>query len=344
MSPQRPPCNPLASPAARALLGRLYEASGRLTLSGQHNFAGAPSRYSDELAALTGQAPSVWGCDFSFACEGPDASRYQHCGPLNLADPGDPFAILDRSPQGVRSSLVDEAIRRHQSGHLVTLMWHHLFPLHGDGGPAGALWTLERRPQAEEWENLTTPGTSLYGAWREQLQAIVPHLRRLRDAGVPVLWRPYHEMNGVWFWWGSKPGPEGFVRLWRNHFRVLVEEEQLHNLLWVWNANAPRMKPRDEAWPYREYYPGHAWVDVLAADVYGADYRDSHHDELLEVGAGRPIALGEVGNLPPPEILERQPRWAWFMAWGNLAAKWNSAEEIRRLYAHPRVQSIGSTS
>jgi len=43
--------------------------------------------------------------------------------------------------------------------------------------------------------------------------------------------------------------------------------------------------------------------------VYHYDFRQSHHDELLDLGGGKLIALGEVGEVPAPEILKTQPLW-----------------------------------
>lgn len=162
-------------------------------------------------------------------------------------------------------------------------------------------------------------------------------LQLLRDRGVPVLWRPYHEHNGVWFWWCNQPGPGGFARLWRNLHERYTAHHRLDNLLWVWNANAPRGIPGDEAHPYELFHPGNDVVDVLAADVYRRDYRASHHDDLVRLADGRPVALGEVGEFPAPGVLDEQPRWAWFMAWGNLVEVSNTRDALRALYSHPRV-------
>jgi mannan endo-1,4-beta-mannosidase len=201
---------------------------------------------------------------------------------------------------------------------------------------------MERRPERAEWRELTTPGTRLHRQWREQVERnVVPYLAALRDARVPVLWRPYHEMNGIWFWWCGQAGPEGLARLWRNLWELLTVTHGLDNLLWVWNANAPRDRPGDEALPYPLFYPGGDVVDVLASDVYHDDWRVSHHDLLLELADGRPIAIGECGQLPTPATLDQQRRWAWFMPWGVLAVKINPAEKLRALYNDPRVLCHG---
>jgi mannan endo-1,4-beta-mannosidase len=123
-----------------------------------------------------------------------------------------------------------------------------------------------------------------------------------------------------------------------------VNHHQLNNLIWVWNANAPRDRENDEAYAYADYYPGHEYVDVLAADVYHNDYRPEHHDQLIELGEGRLIALGEVGEVPTPETLDRQSQWAWFMIWTKWIDSANTPEKVQTLYQDPRVLSLREIS
>jgi mannan endo-1,4-beta-mannosidase len=85
-------------------------------------------------------------------------------------------------------------------------------------------------------------------------------------------------------------------------------------LLWVYDANEVRAGVD----PYAAYYPGADVVDILATDVYQGGFSSSDYSELLTLAAGKPIALGEVGQPPPLAVLETQPRWAWFMLWGDL--------------------------
>jgi len=59
----------------------------------------------------------------------------------------------------------------------------------------------------------------------------------------------------------------------------------------------------------------------------------------LELAQGKPVALGEIGAVPDPSILERQPRWAWFMIWSDFLDGTNSHEAIRALYKEQRVVS-----
>lgn len=152
-----------------------------------------------------------------------------------------------------------------------------------------------------------------------------------------MLWRPYHEMNGVWFWWGNKPGKNGYIKLWKMLYERLTDYHKLNNLIWVWNANAPRDIPQDEAFDYKDFYPGNKYVDILATDVYHNDYEQKDYDQLIKLADGKPIALGEVGELPKPEILQAQPKWSWFMVWTDFLNQANSPERVKAIYDYDQT-------
>jgi mannan endo-1,4-beta-mannosidase len=333
--------NPDATPEARALLDLLYEIQGTHILSGQHNFIGSGSQFTELIRDLTGKSPIVWGSDFSFAYEGETPERFQHCGPLNLSVPGTETKVLDLTPEAAREQLVRNAVQAHRDGHIVTLMWHACPPGLGDSCDGQKVWTLENRPSQEWWDELTTDGTEVNEAWKEQADRIAGYLKQLQDAKVPVLWRPYHEMNGVWFWWCNKKGENGFKKLWITMYERYVGHHGLHNLIWVWNPNAPRLIPGDEAYAYEDFWPGLEYVDALATDVYRGDWQQPHHDDLKALGGGKPIAIGEMAPLPTPKILAAQPYWTWFMPWGNLVLWGHRAEDrVRELFEDPRVLTL----
>ncbi len=234
--------------------------------------------------------------------------------------------------------MIQEAIKQYQSGKIVTLMWHHCFPTEGDSCMGSSVWAMENRPDKATFDSLVTDGTKLNMAWKKQADMIAGYLVQLRDAKVPVLWRPYHEMNGVWFWWCNQQGDQGFKRLWIMMHDYFTQKYQLNNLLWVWDANAPRQIPGDEAYPYSLFYPGNDYVDVLAADVYRADYKKSHQDELVQLGNNKPVGLGEIGQFPSDTILNEQTDWTWFMVWGYFVNHYgNRNEKLIQLYHNPRV-------
>ena len=338
--PQPRPVNPHATEAARRLLDFLYQIQGKYTLAGQHNFIAVGSRYTDLTRELTGRTPIVWGSDFSFAYRGDAPEKFQHCGPLNLTESGSKAEITDLTPERARQQLVPNAVDAYRKGHIVTLMWHACPPQMGDVCDGKAIWTLERRPSEQEWDRLTTEGTELNDAWKKQADRIAGYLKQLKDAGVPVLWRPYHEMNGVWFWWCDKKGENGFKKLWVMMFDYFVKHHKLDNLIWVWNTNAPRDRPNDEAFAYQEFWPGLQYVDVLAADVYREDWKQSHHDALMKLAEGKPIALGEVGSPPSSETLATQSHWAWYMPWGKFALHDQPLERLKALFQDERILTL----
>lgn len=302
------PVNPDTSPAARHLLRRLHEISGARTLSGQHNTPRELSLYSDQAEQITGHYPAVWGQDFGFAPDG------------------------DMDGTNFRADVVAEARRQHARGSIITLMWHAVRPTEEE--PVTFEGSICRGLlDPEDWTDLLTGGTSVHQRWIRQVDVIAGLLTELRDADIPVLWRPYHEMNGDWFWWCSRPGPTGYEALYRALFDRFTRHHGLNNLLWVWNANAPR----DNVLPYEACYPGHDVVDILAADVYHNDYRQSHHDDLVRLADGRPTALGEVGVLPTPAVLDQQPRWCWFMTWSTFLTHTDNEQCVKALFDDPRV-------
>jgi mannan endo-1,4-beta-mannosidase len=136
-------------------------------------------------------------------------------------------------------------------------------------------------------------------------------------------------MNGDWFWWGKKMGENGYKKLYQMLFDRLVNYHKINNLIWVFNGNEIRGDYMD---PYEYYYPGHDYVDILATDVYSGQYFQKDYDDLLKLGEGRPIALGEVGKMPTPEKLTQQPNWVWFMTWVDIVFHGNTREELHAIY------------
>jgi len=304
------PVNPNATPEAKALLKYLYSLEGKNTLSGQHNYGNELIRSTDTVKQITGKLPAIWGSDML------------------------PLGKL----HGTMQDVVDEAIRQHEKGSIITLMYHQVKPFDHDS--LGFSRSVKGRVTDEQWEQIVTPGTEYYNMLIGKIDKVASYLKQLQDRNIPVLWRPYHEMNGIWFWYGDRQGPGGFEKLWKIMYDRYVNHHQLNNLIWVWNANGPRDWEDDQAYAYELFYPGNDFVDILAADIYKNDYKQSHHDELIELGEGRLIAIGECGVLPTPEILQQQPEWVWFMDWARFIWTANEPDAVRRLYADEKVLNL----
>ena len=299
------PVNENASAEAKSLLQYIYSLNDRI-MSGQHSYNEHPEQFYNKAEEIGGKFPAVWGTDFYWNGQ---------------EDPGD--------------RIVAAAIKKHEEGAIVTLMWHVGRPM--DTAPYAWSTSVQDEITDKQWDEFTTPGTPLYKKWLAQVDNVAAHLKDLQDAHVPVLWRPYHEMNGVWFWWGNKKGKDGYAKMWQNLYDRLVNYHKLNNLIWVWNANGPRDIPEDEAYAYSDFYPGADYVDILATDVYNNDYEQKDYNELLELADGKPIALGEVGQLPKVNVLEAQPKWSWFMVWSNWLETANSPQAVKDVYNYEKT-------
>jgi mannan endo-1,4-beta-mannosidase len=296
------PVTPDPSPEVVDLLQYIYSISGKKTLTGQHC---APLFGSTRLAGVqkvTNHYPALFGQDFGFSAPGTwDGINF-------------------------RQQIVDEAIRRHHEGFIITIMWHAVRPIEDE--PVTFHESIQGELTEQEWQDLITPGTEINERWKSQVDVIAFFLKQLREASVPVLWRPYHEMNGRWFWWGNKTGDLGYKKLYSMLFERLVHFHHLNNLIWVFNAN----EIREGVDFYDMYYPGNDLVDILALDVYRSGFGQKNYELLLDLAGNKPIALGEVGANPTPEILKNQPRWTWFMTWSDQSERWGEFNAFREIY------------
>ena len=313
------PVTPDASPEARALLQLLYDISGKHTLTGQHNNPNTKSHNSQFASQYIGKTPIIFGSDWGHAKAG-DSDSY-------LARP----------------DIVQEAIREHGQGSIVALCWHAVPPTTDEPGTfrplpnsdPKALASVQGKLLDEQFRDVLTPGTALYNKWCAQVDVIAGYLKQLQDAHVPVLWRPYHEMNGDWFWWGGRTGQYSTQALYRQLFDRYVKHHHLNNLIWVWSMDRPSQPGRE----FVKYFPGSEYVDVLGLDVYGADFKQSYYDGLVALSAGKPLALAEVGTPPTPEILEQQPLWTYYMTWSGMVR--NTPRKLyEQLKSDPRVLSL----
>jgi mannan endo-1,4-beta-mannosidase len=221
------PVNPAADNNAKALYSYLRSIYGTKILSGQQDLS-----WSNWITEQIGKTPALVSVD-----------------------------LMDYSPsrveRGTKGTAVEEAIEHSNRGGIISVLWHW-------NAPAGLYDTEEHR----WWSGFYTDATDFdveaalssttnanYTLLLRDIDAIAVQLKRLQSAGVPVLFRPLHEAEGGWFWWGAK-GPEPAKKLWALLHDRLTNHHKINNLLWVWNSIAP------------EWYPGDSTVDILSADVY----------------------------------------------------------------------------
>jgi len=292
------PQNPSADTNARALYAYLRSIYGKKILSGQQDLA-----WADWITNLTGgKTPALVSVD-----------------------------LMDYSPsrteRGTVSTAVEDAITHHKRGGIVSVLWHW-------NAPAGLYDTEENKwwsgfyTRATDFDiaaALSSTTNANYTLILRDIDAIAVQLKRLQTAGVPVLFRPLHEAEGGWFWWGAK-GPEPAKKLWGLLHDRLTGYHGINNLLWVWNSLLP------------EWYPGDHTVDILSTDVYtqGNGPISAQYNQLVALGNDtKMIAAAEVGAAPLPELLQAyEAHWLWFAVWGDTFVnnpQWNSEETFKRV-------------
>lgn len=305
----RTPVNPDASKEAQELLSFLYKAKGKHILSGQHEYLEDPNGKCSQVYAKTGVYPMVKGVEFGGITGQSDETLYQQ-----------------------RQVVVNAAIAWHKTGGIVTATYHATIP-----GQANVWDKVQTGLNQLSFNEIVTPGTPQYNALIEDIDQVAEHLKVLRDAGIPILWRPYHEMNGGWFWWGAKTN---FSDLWEIMYDRYTNFHGLNNLLWVWAPNAS-LSTNDKA---SGYYVGHNRVDVLGMDIYNGSYSAEFYYELKKLGRCKPFAITENGQLPSMiGLWLKQPEYSWFLTWGSYLTGTNSDAVIKATFSSPYVLNRGET-
>jgi mannan endo-1,4-beta-mannosidase len=294
---EHPPVNPNATPEAKALLKYLYSICGKHTVIGQHNFAGVHELSTAAAARNLGKTPALYGSDMGFSRAGDIDSIY------------------------ARDNTVKEVIKQWRNGSIIALCWHEVPPTADEpvtfqpargGAPSPRLHSVQGKLTDDQWRELMTPGSDLNKHWCAQVDVIAGYLKQLQDARVPILWRPAHEMNGQWFWWGGRPGDNGTRQYYRMMFDRLVNVDKVNNLVWVWNCD----RPNPPSLQFVDCFPGQQYVDVLALDCYAA-FDQKFYDEMNALSDGKVMAVSE-GGPPPLDIYKTQPKWCYYMPWASV--------------------------
>jgi mannan endo-1,4-beta-mannosidase len=302
------PANPAANAKAQAILNyleKLPQRADKRLLSGQFTDAGPNAKLAmcEEIRAKTGHWPAIIGLDYA-----------------DFAKNGLEYKTVNRV-----------AIDYGRQGGLVTISAHLYDPANPKGGGL--------RDQGVDLQKLLTPGNSTHDRWMKELDIMAAGLKELQDAGVVVLWRPFHEMNGGWFWWGAKE-PETFIRLWRQMFDYFTKTKGLNNLLWVYSPNHGEKTAA--------YYAGDRYVDIVGLDAY-TDFVDPQHIRGYEAVAKLPkpfgfTEFGPFGPHNPPGnydytrlisgVQKHFPKTTFFMAWNW---KWSLGrnQNAKQLLEHP---------
>jgi mannan endo-1,4-beta-mannosidase len=185
-----------------------------------------------DVKDVCGQYPMVIGFDL---------------GGIELGDE----ANLDGVPFG----LMRKAAKTHvERGGIVTFSWHPRNPLTG-----GDAWDIS----SDQVVKSVLPGGEKRAEFMTWLERAADFIESL-GPDVPVIFRPWHENLGSWFWWGGRLcTAQEYQELFRSTWLYFTKERGLENILWCYSPNGP-IEPE----LYMSRYPGDEFVDILGTDIY----------------------------------------------------------------------------
>lgn len=326
LSPDRSLSNKNASESAKRLYSYLCDIYGEHILSGQQEYCGEhyynvnsdpdPKNYLvdneaefEYLQEKTGRQPAIRGIDL----------------------------LAYNSNSGWEDHAPERAIQwTNDKKGIATLTWHWNVPVE-KGSKETAFYVKSANPK---YTTFSISKALEEGTWENQvlmadIEVIANQLKKLKDADVPVLWRPLHEAEGGWFWWGAE-GPEPCVKLYRLLYDKLTNDYGLDNLVWVWTGYTFATSP---AW-----YPGDDVVDIVGYDKYNAAdgqpnlsaITSTFYSLVQSTDGHKMVAMSENDSIPSLDnLVNEKAAWLYFCPWyqGYLTSEQNNpAESLNEIY------------
>jgi len=241
-----------ATPETNALFSNLGRISKSQTLFGHqhateygHGWWGDADR--SDVKSICGSHPAVVGVDLSgFSGNTPDAIRIY--------------------VEAVRKNVVETYNR----GGVTTVAWHFMNPV----SKGGFYWNDSLSLPAVRY---IIPGGEAHAEYKKILKTIADWANSLQGNNgtlAPVIFRPYHEFDGGWFWWG-KPHctREEFISLWRFTVTYLQDSLAVHNFIYAFSPD----NTFNSVSEFLDRYPGNEYVDMVGMDDYGDMGRDGYN-------------------------------------------------------------------
>ncbi len=278
-----------AGEPAKKLFSYLKSIYGRKTLAGQQ-YLQRRELEDDVYLAETGELPAVRGYDLM---------------DLDKKDGDDQVARA-----------IDHAKR---TGCIITICWHWYAP-DDLTDPDGCVWSFYYKTTSYEHKTsfdllkAVERGTPEYDFAVSRIDKAAGELRKFEREGIPVLFRPLHEANGAWFWWGrrndcKKESANTYRKLWYMIFDRLENYHKLTNIIWVWNGQDKDMAVHPNTF------------DIVGDDIY-SEKDDDHSSQkerflyMQSLAHGKMVTLSECGYIPSPSEMRKDGvKWLWWLPW-----------------------------
>ncbi len=305
LSPTRQLSNPNASDSTKRLYNYLCDMYGNHIISGQQEYCGShnynqwndPDTYIKDNEAefqyileKTGEQPAIRGIDF----------------------------LAYNTTSDWRDQAPERCIEWvNEYGGIATVSWHWNVPteegstetafyVESTGNTPFTTFSITNALQEGTWEN---------DVIMADIALIASELQKLEDADVPILWRPLHEAEGAWFWWGAE-GPEPCKQLYRLLYDQLTNVYGLDNLIWEWTGYTYETSP--------DWYPGDDVVDIVGYDKYNAadglpnlsSIASTFYSLVQSTEGEKMVAMTENDTIPSLEnLLNDRAAWLYFCPW-----------------------------
>lgn len=326
LKPTRTLSNPDASDSAKRLYSYLCDQYGNHILAGQQEYCGSHNynimndptltfiKDNEEefeyIEKVTGKQPAIRGIDF----------------------------LVYNSDATWDDNAAERTIYWVKELHgIATVTWHWNVPCKKDrkerafylehtGNTPFTTFSISKALEEGTWENEVL---------MDDIRAIAEQLTKLREADVPIIWRPLHEAEGGWFWWGGE-GPENCRKLYRLLYEQLTEVYGLDNLIWEWTGYT---SPASADW-----YPGDDVVDMIGYDKYnGTDgvpnqssIASTFYSLVKGVNGEKMVAMSENDCIPSLEnLVNDKVAWLYFCPWYKnylTAEMYNPQDELKKIY------------
>lgn len=304
LSPTKSLSNPNASDSAKRLYSYLLDVYGNHILSGQQEYCGdhnynswnSPDVFIKDNEAefeyildKTGKQPAIRGIDFLAYCSSSD--------------------WRDHAPERCI-----EWTNKYKG--IATCTWHWNVPT--EEGSSDIAFYVESA--SDKYTTFSITKALEEGTWENKvimadIDIIAKELTKLKEADVPILWRPLHEAEGAWFWWGAE-GAEPCKKLYRLLYDKLTNEYGLDNLIWIWTGST---SPAASEW-----YPGDDVVDIVGYDKYNAadglpnlsSISSTFYSLVQSTDCQKMVAMTENDSIPSLEnLVNDKAAWLYFCPW-----------------------------